>query len=280
MSNTTSSVFDQDNIGQFIELNGVNIHYYEEGLGEPVLFIHGIGQSMYTFRNNIPDFAACFRVIAVDLIGHGQTDAPEIDYAIEDYSDMLLSFLDAMHIESTNIFAFSTGGIIAIDFAVNFPDRVRKLIMVSPGGLTEHYPALIKHLTAPILGDILFTFFNKESIRKCLQEAYFDRTNVNDKLVDHYARYLLKKEYLDAVVTTLNNWDDSHLADMLHTLTIPIFIFWGECDYWHPLSYLELYEEAIKQLYSATVRNGGHLVHEEKYREINRKSIELLLSDE
>lgn len=280
VTKTKNTVFEQESIGQFIEINGVNVHYYEEGIGEPVLFIHGIGQSIYTFRNNIPDFAACFHVIAVDLVGHGQTDAPEIDYSLQDYGDMLAAFLEALHMDAVHIFAFSSGGIIAIDFAVNYPEKVKKLIMVSPGGLTEHYPARIRQLTVPVWGDILFTFFRKKNIYQCLSDAYFDRTVVNDQLVEQYARFLLQKEYLDAVVTTLNNWDDSHLAEMLHTLKMPIYIFWGECDYWHPLAYLELYEEAIPQLYAATVRNGGHMVHEEKYREINRKSIELLLGDE
>ena len=67
--------------------------------------------------------------------------------------------------------------------------------------------------------------------------------------------------------------------DNMHALT-DVYIFWGECDQWHPMEQLEAFEDAIENVYSATVRNGGHMIHEEKSREINRKGIELLLTDD
>lgn len=273
-------VFGSENFGQYIDIDGKNVHYYEEGYGTPVLFLHGIGQSMYTFRNNIPDFAACFRVIALDLPGHGGTDCLDGDYLIEDYSEFLLSFMNALNIDAAHIFAFSTGAVIALDFALAFPERVKKLVLISPGGLTEYYPSAIKNLTMPIVSDLAYIFFNRKTIRNCLTSAYFDKTLITDEMVEHYYSYLSDNGSRDAMFTTFSNWDDSEISENMGNITSNVYIFWGECDEWHPLEYLEAFEDSIPKLYAATVRNGGHMIHEEKYRELNRKAIELLLTDE
>ena len=98
--------------------------------------------------------------------------------------------------------------------------------------------------------------------------------------MDVYYEFLHNKYARDAVYTTLNNWDDSEVHENMGAINCPIYIFWGENDQWNPLEYLESFEDAIPNVYAATVRNGGHMLHEEKHREINRKAIELLLTDE
>lgn len=273
-----NTLFGQD--GKYIDVGENKIYYYEEGVGAPVIFIHGIGQSIFTFRKNINEFAACFRVIAVDLIGHGNSDKPEIKYTISDYSEMIYSFMQALEIENAHFFAFSTGGIITIDLALKHPEVVKKLMLISPGGLTEHYPAKIKNLTIPLLSDFIFHFSNRRSLEKVLASGYFDRTNLNDQVVEGYYKFLSEDYSLDSVITTFNNWDDQEILDSLCLIQSPTYIFWGECDTWHPIELLELFEDYIEDLYSATVRNGGHFVHEEKFRELNRKAIELLLIEE
>lgn len=269
-----------DDFGQYIDVDGVNVHYYEEGYGTPVLFIHGIGQSMYTFRKNLKDFSACFRVIALDLLGHGGTDGNDSDLLIEDYSEFLLSFMNTLNIDNAHIFAFSTGGVIAMDFALAFPERVRKMILVSPGGIGDTYPSVIKNAGKPILSDLQFTFFSKSMIRSALESAYFDKTLVSQDMLDNYFYELSDPKNLDTAMQTVSQWDDSDVYENMHALACDIFIFWGECDEWHPLEMLEDFEDAIEGVYAATVRNGGHMIHEEKAREINRKSIELLLTDD
>lgn len=280
MSAAKRNMFAEGEFGQYLDCDGLNVHYYEEGYGTPVIFVHGIGQSIYTFRNNIEDFAACFRVIVPDLMGHGSTDGSDGDYLIEDYSEFLLSFMNALNIDSANIVGFSTGGVIAMDFALAFPERVKKLVLLSPGGPTENYPSQIRNMTIPIISDISFITFSRNTIRNILNTAYFDKTLVTDEMVDVYYEFLHNKYARDAVYTTLNNWDDSEVHENMGAINCPIYIFWGENDQWNPLEYLESFEDAIPNVYAATVRNGGHMLHEEKYREINRKAIELLLTDE
>jgi pimeloyl-ACP methyl ester carboxylesterase len=188
--------------------------------------------------------------------------------------------MNAMNIDAAHFFAFSTGAIIAIDFALAFPERVKKLVLISPGGMTEYFPAAIRNITTPVLSDLSFISLNRKKIRNCLTTAYFDKTHITDEMIDHYYSYLADKGSLDALFTTLNNWDDAEISENIGSLKANVYIFWGECDQWHPLEYLETFEDVIPNVYAATVRNGGHMIHEEKSRELNRKAIELLLTDE
>lgn len=272
--------FEQEEYGQYIDVDGINVHYYEQGIGTPIIFLHGIGQSMYTFRNNVEDFSACFHVIVPDLLGHGGTDGTDCDFLIEDYSEFLLSFMNAMNIESAHFFAFSTGAIIAMDFALAFPERVKKLILISPGGVDPSFPAAIRSMALPVVSDFRFVFFNRNMIRSALADAYFDKTLITEDVIESYYTALSNPYALDAAMTTLKNWNDTDVNENASAIKASVYIFWGECDEWHPLDNLETFEDALPNCYAATVRNGGHMVHEEKYRELNRKSIELLLTDE
>jgi 2-hydroxy-6-oxonona-2,4-dienedioate hydrolase len=265
--------------GQYISIGDYNIRYFEEGQGETVIFIHGLGQAMYTFRKNVRVLSEYCHVISIDLLGHGLSDKPEIDYSIDDFSKLIVDFMDAMGIENASLLGFSTGAIIALDVAIKHPEYVKRLILLSPGGVTKTYPGIIKHLSTPIISDIIFTFFNKSMIKSVLEQAYFDPNLITNDVIRHYYKVLSNKENLDSVIVAYSNWDDSSVAYELASVQAPAYIFWGENDTWHPLDMLELYEDALADVYTATFANCGHLLHEECADELNKKLIEIFTSD-
>lgn len=265
--------------GQYITIGEYNVRYFEEGQGETVIFIHGIGQAMYTFRKNVRVLSEHCHVIAIDLLGHGLSDKPDIDYTINDFSKLIVDFMDAMNIEKAALLGFSTGAIIALDVAIKYPKLVSRLILLSPGGLTKTYPWQIKHLSTPILSDILFTFFNKSMLKSVIEDAYYDPSLVTSDLVRHYFKVLSNKENLDSTIVAYSNWDDSNIAYELSSVEAPAYIFWGENDKWHPLEMLELYEDALSDVYSATFADCGHILHEERADEINKKLIEIFKTE-
>lgn len=262
--------------GQYITVGEHNIRYFEEGQGQTVIMIHGIGQAMYTFRKNVRVLAEYCHVISIDLLGHGLSDKPDIDYTISDFSKLIIDFMDAMEIEKASLLGFSTGAVIALDVAIKYPNYVDKLILLSPGGVTKTYPWLIKNLSTPILSDILFTFFNKSMVKNILEQAYYDPDLVTNDLIRHYFKVLSNKENLDSTIVAYSNWDDSNIAYELSSVQSPAYIFWGENDTWHPLDMLELYEDALSDVYCATFANCGHMLHEECADEVNKKLIEIL----
>lgn len=262
--------------GQYIDIGGNSIRYFEEGQGETLIFIHGIGQAMYTFRKNVRVLSEHCHVIAIDLLGHGFSAKPEIDYTIDDFSKLIIDFMDAMDIKNASLLGFSTGAIIALDVAIKHPEYVKRLFLLSPGGVTKTYPTLIKNLSTPIISDIIFTFFNQSMIKKVLEQAYYDPALITKDVVRHYHKVLSNKENLDSAIIACTNWDDSNIAYELSSIQAPAYIFWGEDDTWHPIEMLELYEDALPEVYSATLASCGHLLHEECADEINKKIIEIL----
>ncbi|HOV68688.1 MAG TPA: alpha/beta hydrolase, partial [Clostridia bacterium] len=265
-------------IGEYADVFDYVIHYFEKGTGDPLIMIHGLGQSMYTFRKNIDELSRNFRVIALDLPGHGYSDVPETDYTIDQFTNALIVFMSVLRIEKAHFFAFSTGAVIALNLAALYPEKVDRMILISPGGITKHYPFSIKALRMPIISDIMLTWgFTKKKIYNALLTAYFDRTMINEKMVEQIFEPFKNPETRDAFSIALRNFDDHIVYESLGSLTMPIYIFWGECDRWHPMEMLQEFAELLPFAFIATVRNSGHMIHEEKSREINRKVTECLL---
>ena len=130
---------NSDQIGAYIDVKGFQIHYYEQGQGDPLLLVHGRGQSMDCWSQNVDELAKHFRVILVDMIGWGYSDKPSLEYSIRDYGEFLGAFLDALDIPRTHIGGFAEGGVHVLDFMIRYPERVEKAVLISPGG---HYPPL------------------------------------------------------------------------------------------------------------------------------------------
>ncbi|WP_416827784.1 2-succinyl-6-hydroxy-2,4-cyclohexadiene-1-carboxylate synthase [Ectobacillus polymachus] len=116
-----------------IKAQGVSYDVEIVGEGEPLLLLHGFTGSKETWRSFLPSWSNHFRVIAVDLLGHGKTDHPtdELRYHIETIAQDLLMILDSIHVEQAHILGYSMGGRVAITFAKLYPHRVRSLILES-----------------------------------------------------------------------------------------------------------------------------------------------------
>ena len=104
-------------------------HYIEQGEGFPLVLLHGNGEDVSYFVNQMGPFAKHFRVIAIDTRGHGQTPRGEAPFTIRQFADDLLGFMDAHGIDKAHILGFSDGGNIAMIFAIAHPERVGKLIL-------------------------------------------------------------------------------------------------------------------------------------------------------
>jgi 2-succinyl-6-hydroxy-2,4-cyclohexadiene-1-carboxylate synthase len=123
-----------------ILVNGVSYHVEQYGNGEPLLLLHGFTGSMETWKPFLPYWQE-FRLILVDIIGHGLTDSPHdpARYEIEQVAADLDTLLRHLHVEDVHVLGYSMGGRLALTFAILYPHRVRKLMLESssPGLKTE-----------------------------------------------------------------------------------------------------------------------------------------------
>ena len=261
----TQDVFiNSDHIGEYIDMGSEALHYIQAGEGESVLLVHGEAQSLYTWHEVFYPLSDCFNVLAVDLFGHGYSSAPEIEYTIRQHSETLREFLGAKGITRTHIVAFSMGAIYALDFAQQNPDMVDKLVLISPGGVTPQMPFYVRMYESAMLSAFTGLFFSEKKVRELLMENFFDQTNVTDEIVSQYYQPLIAKERRSVLSATLQAFDEEDVLSSLRATENATMILWGADDKWHPTEMLTVFQMALKNCEIATIRNCGHLLHEEK----------------
>lgn len=112
---------------KFIEINGSNIHYIEEGAGDPIVFIHGNPTSSYLWRNIIPSLTPHGRCIALDLIGMGKSDKPEIDYRLVDHINYVEGFIEKMELTNITFVIHDWGSALGFHYAMHHESNIKGL---------------------------------------------------------------------------------------------------------------------------------------------------------
>ena len=107
----------------------IQLHYIEQGQGQPLILLHGNGENCDYFEHQIPYFSSNYRVIAIDTRGHGQSPRGEKPFTIKQFAEDLHDFMDEKAIPQASILGFSDGGNIALTFALKYPERVERLIL-------------------------------------------------------------------------------------------------------------------------------------------------------
>jgi len=133
----------------YLDLHGDRVAYRDEGSGEVLLLIHGMAGSSDAWRDLIPLLAKKYRVVAPDLLGHGQSVKPRGDYSLGAFAVSLRDLLDELGIARATIVGHSLGGGVAMQFLYQHPDYCERLILISSGGLGSDVGLILRALSAP-----------------------------------------------------------------------------------------------------------------------------------
>ena len=162
-------------------MNDIQLHYIEQGQGQPLVLLHGNGENCNYFEHQISYFSRYYRVIAIDTRGHGKSPRGEKPFSIRQFSEDLKDCLEAMDIAKTILLGFSDGGNIALEFALKYPERVEKLVLnganLFPSGVKAIYQWPIE------VGYRMAKLFAKKS-EKARQNAEMLGLMVNEPNVD------------------------------------------------------------------------------------------------
>lgn len=144
----------------YVEVHGSNMHYVEQGEGEPILFLHGNPTSSYLWRNIIPYASGHGRTVAVDLIGMGRSDKPDIGYRFVDHARYVDGFIAAMDLNNITLVIHDWGSGLGFHYAHRNPDNVRGIAFMeavmrpskwSDANIVERF--LFKRMRDPKKGD-------------------------------------------------------------------------------------------------------------------------------
>jgi pimeloyl-ACP methyl ester carboxylesterase len=136
---------------RFVELNGHLVAYRDTGdpAAEPLLLIHGVGGSSLAWVPLFAHLSARYRVIAPDLLGHGQSDKPRADYSLGAFAVWLRDFLDRLDIPAATLVGHSLGGGVALQLAYQHRQYCRRLVLVNSGGLGNDVSMPLRLLSTP-----------------------------------------------------------------------------------------------------------------------------------
>lgn len=158
---------------KFIEVLGSRMAYVDEGVGDPILFLHGEPTSSYLWRNIMPHLEKQGRVIAPDNIGFGKSDQPELEYTFGDHYRYLDAFIKKMELKNITLVVHDWGSGLGLHYARLNPDNVKGIVtmesIIAPLIPAQSYDALPKDL-----GNFFRTLRNGEQGRKLLiEDNYF-----------------------------------------------------------------------------------------------------------
>ena len=179
-------------------------------------------------------------------------------------ADFIARFMDALEIEAAHVFGFSMGAGYVINFAKRYPDRVGKIVLLSPGGITPEMPSSIRSVDNRLFGGIAARMINYKAVNKMLAECFFDLTHHTDDLIDEYYKPIASPEAKRVIRTCVSCYDDEEVIHSLRDVNAEALILWGSEDKWHPTDMSNLFQTVMPNVKYTLVRNAGHLAHEEK----------------
>jgi pimeloyl-ACP methyl ester carboxylesterase len=261
-----------------LTVDGTTLRYIDAGHGTPVVFLHGLGASMYAWRKNLaPVAAAGYRVIAFDNRGFGFSDKPATGYDNASYARLTVALLDSLHLEDVVLIGHSMGGAIAAEVAIAHPQRVRGLVLIGSAGLGAREALVFRLGRWPVIGPLLFAFRGRGLTERLLKSTYADPRKVSDGDVDQYYAPVAEPEYGRALHAVLREFRlDGLGGGRLERIGVPTLVLWGEADRLIPIAFGRALAAGIPRAAFLSVPRAGHSVQEEAPDEVNRLLIRFL----
>ena len=257
----------------FVNVDGARIHFQEfgESTRTTVLLIHGYTASAYVWHKVAPMLAdAGLHVIAIDLLGFGYSEKPRwFDYSIDSQARMTSRFMNRMGLGRTVTVGSSYGGAVAATLALDYAERVEKLVLVDAvcnDDLKSH--PILRLASIPGVGEAITPFladtraFHRRRMRKTLSPANHDL--ISEERVDSVVRPLAAADAHHSLLATSRNWHANRISYDAHLISQPTLIVWGEDDKVIPLIDGYRLHDAILHSRLVVLKDCGHVPMEEK----------------
>jgi pimeloyl-ACP methyl ester carboxylesterase len=251
----------------------LRLAYQEQGEGPPILLLHGLATSGYTWHAIMPGLAKNHRVIALDLRGFGASDKPIDDhYTIADQAQAVEAFIKEEDLRNLTIAGHSFGGgvtlALALKLAQERPARLRNIILVDTIAYRQPLPIFFRLLKVPMMAELSMTLVPPElQATEAMRIAYHDQEKISARAIAEYASTLYSPAAKHALAETVDRIipdDIDQVADRYKTLKLPTLIIWCDADKVVPLALGWRLHENIPSAELTVLTDCGHLPQEEK----------------
>ena len=251
----------------FTRVDGVRIHYQEAGeeSAPPIILIHGFISSNLIWSHVLKPLAdAGFRAIALDLPGYGYSDKPaDALYTIDEQARAVIGLMDQLGIAKALIAGASYGGAVASIIALDYPERVNRLILV--GAVTNDdakRKLLLRISCLPLIGDVATPLFlgSRWILRKRMQDMYRRMGRpINEKMVASRHHLLATSNTHRAMLRTARHWSANRIEREASLIRQPTLLVWGDDDDHIPIENALRMRDSIPNAKLIVFRNCGHL---------------------
>ena len=252
-----------------IKVGGLDIHYFTGGNGDPLVVIHGGGGGAGAWKKNMAALSRDYTIYVPDLPGFGYSQEIEGDYYIPEFVNFVEEFADSVGLESFYLMGHSLGGGIALTYALKFPDKVKKLVLVNSMFLGKEIAFWVRFLSMPTLCRYLgaATLAVLRGV-KWTADSFFAPL----EFVSPVSRTSI---HLGSKITTLKE-QTTVLAHRLSEIMVPTLVIWGAKDPILPVKQAYAAAELIPDCQVKVFEKGGHSVYRQKIAEFSHLLIAFL----
>ncbi|WP_299217382.1 alpha/beta hydrolase [uncultured Aquimarina sp.] len=260
-----------------VEVFGQTLKYIEKGKGETLILLHGLGSNYERWIYNIDSLSKSYNVIALDLIGFGNSDKPMMSYRGATLVEFLNQFMIEKKIKKATLIGNSMGGWISALFVKTHPEKVKKLILVNP--------AFLLGLPEDANAETIYAFANPSTLadmKRYVKKIYFQNSK------------LLSDDNLKTMLTKKLSWNDGYtvyqiiksliakkdlLRDDLHKIDVPTLIIHGKHDAVVPMKTIKILETLIPNNKTIIYEESGHSPMVEESKRFNTDVLGFIKQD-
>lgn len=249
-----------------IEVAGMRLHVRDDGPknAPAVIMLHGFGSSLHTWEPWARALQDAYRVVRFDLPGSGLSQPdPSGIYTDTRTMEVLNALMERLAIAKATIVGNSIGGRIAWEFAVKYPERVTKLVLVSPDGFASKGFEYGKKPEVGPMVRLMRYVLPKPFLRMNLAPAYGDPSKLTAETVDRYYDLMLAPGVRDALLARMEQTVLENPEPQLKRIRIPVLLIWGEKDAAIPFRNAADYQRNLPDVTLASFPQLGHVPQEE-----------------
>jgi abhydrolase domain-containing protein 6 len=240
-----------------IQVKGHPVPYLTGGTGEPLVLLHGFGGDKNHWVRIAKYLTPHFIVIAPDLPGFGETDRdPSLRYGISDQVERIHDFVEALHLKSFHLGGNSMGGQIAGAFSARYPQDVKTLWLLAPGGVMSAEMSELGELVRKGENPLLIS--NVQDYEALLDFVFVERPRIPRSIKRYLTKEAIQNREFNAKVFKEIHQDRAPLESVLKGIPIPTLITWGDHDRLLDVSGAEMLRSAMANAEVIVMKNTGH----------------------
>ena len=254
------------------------LHYVICGSGDPIIALHGLGGSLYTWRK-LKDSFPNHKLIMIDLKGAGDSDKPhDKHYSVKDQADLIYQFILDQDLKNLTLMGNSYGGAVCLVVAIRLcrqdRERFASLILIGSGGYNIELPSHLKILKTPLIGWLALHVLSPEAAaKKVLKESYYIDRKITPDQIEAYARPIRARGGRYALLQTAKQaipQDIDHITSQYKTIKVPTLLIWGLDDEVIPVKIGLMLHQVIQPSRLELINDCGHVPQEEQPEETMR----------